>query len=144
MRVTLDSGILARGSASPTGPAARLITELAHYGLPLVLSEFILDEVRKTLGYSRMQARYGLTAEEIEARVDHLRAVSEIVVPAIGPPIVLEDPKDDPVVYTAISGNADVLCTLDHHFYTARVLEVLGRYGVQVMTDVALLRRLLL
>lgn len=143
MRVTLDSGILVRGAASPTGPAARLITELARLGQPLILSDFILVEVGRTLGYPRMQARYGLTPVEIEARVDHLRAVAEVVRPANGPPIVLDDPKDDPVVYTAISGNADVLCTLDHHFDTPRVLGVLSRYGIRVMPDVDLLREIL-
>ena len=143
MRVTLDSGILVRGSASPDGPAARLLTELARLEQPLILSEFILNEVRQTLGYPRLQARYGLTAAEIDSRVEHLRAVAEVVVPAVGPAIVIDDPKDDPVVYAAISGNADVLCTLDKHFYGARVVGILGRYGISVMSDVDLLRRLL-
>jgi hypothetical protein len=66
--------------------------------------------------------------------------VAEIVVPAEGPPLVLKDPNDDPVVYTALAGGADVLCTVDRHFYEPNVLSFCARYDIQVMTVVELLQ----
>jgi hypothetical protein len=66
--------------------------------------------------------------------------LGEIVAPAEGPPIVLKCPDDDPVVYTALAGAADVTCTVDRHFYEPNVLEFCSRYGIQVMDDVELLR----
>jgi hypothetical protein len=57
-------------------------------------------------------------------------------------PVVLADPADDPVVYTAISGGADVLCTLDRHFYAPQVMSFCGKHGIEIMSDVDLLQSL--
>ena len=69
---------------------------------------------------------------------------SQIVEPAVGGPVVLADADDDPIVYTAVAARADVLCTLDHHFGAPNVLEFLSGRGVRVLSDVQLLRELLL
>lgn len=139
--MTLDSGILVRGSASPSGPAARLIEELAPPKHRLILSEFILDEFRRVLGYPRIRA--GLNPAEIGIRANRFRLAAEIIEPSLGAPVVLADAKDDPIVYTAVAGKANVLCTLDRHFYAPNVLEFLGRRGIRVRSDVDLLRELL-
>ena len=60
MRVTLDSGILVRGSASPGGSAAALIKERVPPEHRMLLSEFILDEFRRVMSYPRIQRR-GIT-----------------------------------------------------------------------------------
>ena len=62
--------------------------------------------------------------------------------PAEGPPVVLKDPNDDPVVYTAVAGGADVICTVDRHFYQPNVLAFCSRHGIQLMTDIELLHAL--
>jgi hypothetical protein len=61
-----------------------------------------LAEVGKVLSYPRMQA---------------LRSIARIVEPQPGLPVVLSDPNDDPVAYTAVAAGADVLCVGDRHFY---------------------------
>ncbi len=63
--------------------------------------------------YPRLLARHGLSEEEIEEHIGFLRRISELVDVVIGEPVVLSDPDDDPVIYTALEGGADVLCTLD-------------------------------
>ena len=93
------------------------------------------------MAYPRV--KFKITGEQIQAHVHWLRNLCEVVEPAVGPPVVLKDPKDDPVVYTAIAGHADVICTIDRHFYTSNVLEFLGRHGIRVRTNVDLLRELL-
>jgi predicted nucleic acid-binding protein len=71
-----------------------------------------------------------------------LRARAELVEPVILEPIVLGDPNDDPVLYTALAGQADVLCTLDNAFYAPEVIEICRKQGISVMNDVELLRRI--
>ncbi len=65
---------------------------------------------------------------------------------SLNPPRVrrlsLKDANDDPVVYTAVSGQADVLCTVDKHFYEPDVFAFCSRQGIQLMTDVKLLHLL--
>jgi len=54
--------------------------------------------------------------------------------------VVPSDPDDDPVVHTAIAGHAEVLCTLNRHFYNLTVREYCLERGVLVASDVEVLR----
>ena len=96
MIVTFDSSILVRATKRSQGPARRVIDALAaRPDHVIALSPFILGEVGKVLSYPRMQQLFGLTAEEIHGHVDFLRAISRVVEPQIGLPVVLLDPNDD-------------------------------------------------
>jgi predicted nucleic acid-binding protein len=66
-------------------------------------------------------------------------AAGEIYDPVVSEPVVLKDPNDDPVIYTAVVGKADVICTLDRHFSDPPVLEFCRMRNIRVMTDVELL-----
>jgi predicted nucleic acid-binding protein len=83
-----------------------------------------------------------LTLQDIQEHVQFLVRISELVHPIIEVPVVIKDPNDDPVVYTAIQGKADVLCTLDRGFYEPQVLAFCRQRGVSVLDDVELLQRL--
>lgn len=65
-----------------------------------------------------------------------------MVHPVIETPVVLSDPNDDPVIYAAVAGKANVLCTLDQHFFDPDVARFAKGYGIQIVTDVELLSRL--
>ena len=43
------------------------------------------------------------------------------------------------MIYTAVAGQADILCTVDKHFYEPNVLSFCFRQGIQLMTDLKLL-----
>ena len=64
-----------------------------------------------------MQTLLAITSDEIEDHVAYLRRVSRIVEPSPGIPVVLTDPQDDPIVYTAVTAGADILCARDRSFY---------------------------
>jgi putative PIN family toxin of toxin-antitoxin system len=108
----------------------------------LIISAFLLDETARVLRYPRLQARHGLNEEEIEKHLDFLRRISELVDVVIREPIILTDPDDDPVVYTAVDGQADVICTLDRDFFQPNVIAFCQENRIAVMTDVQLLRRI--
>ena len=142
MRITLDTTILVRTNAKATGPAKELLDAIQACGSVLVLSPFLLDEVQRVLRYPRIQAVYALSDAEIRQHIGHLKSFAEIVTPAEGPPVVLKDTNDDPVIYTAIAGAADVICTVDRHFYEPNVLEFCYRQGIQILNDLDLLQDL--
>jgi putative PIN family toxin of toxin-antitoxin system len=140
MIVTFDTSILVRATKRSNGPARRAVDAIASYACHVIaLSSFILGEVGKVLSYPRMQALYGLTPDEIHDHVEFLRSVSQIVEPESGIPLVLSDPKDDPVIYTAVAAGADILCAKDRDFYDPRVLSFCAIEDIRVMDDVALL-----
>ena len=112
--------------------------------LTLVLSRFILDEVERVLLYPRLQARYQITASEAARFTGNLADAAHMVEPVIVRPLVLSDPADDPVLYTAADGKADILCTRNvRHFDSAEVLSFCATRNIRIMTDVDALRDLL-
>jgi putative PIN family toxin of toxin-antitoxin system len=143
MRITLDTNILVRASVRGAGPARELLRLIRSQGShTLVLSRHILTEVQQALLYPRLQAQYGLSATDIQEHVDLLQRVSTIVEPIVSEPVIRTDPEDDPVLYTAVEGRADVLCTRDHDFYAPEVIAFCRQRGIEIMNEIDLLRNL--
>ena len=143
MRFTLDSNILVRAVTSPRGPALRLL-DIVLGAHTLVLSRFILDEVERVLLYPRIQGRYQITPEEAARFAGNLADASHLVEPVVARPIVLSDAADDPVLYTAVDGKADVLCTRNiRHFAAPEIRSFCAERGIRVMRDVDVLRDVL-
>lgn len=89
-----------------------------------------------------MEARWPLCPETIDQYLYLLEAAGELVdVPAI-PAAVVEDPDDDPIVQTAVSGRAHVLCTRDMAFLHPKVEEVCRAHGIRILGDIALMDEL--
>jgi len=92
----------------------------------LVSSRFILDEVERVLLYPRIQARYQIAPAEAAQFVGRLAEAAHLIAPVITLPIVVADPNDDPVLYTAADGKADVLCTLNNRQFTSPQVQPFG------------------
>ncbi len=139
MRIAVDTAILIRGNVRATGPVKELLTAIQNSGSRIVLSPYVLAEVDRVLRYPRLQALYRLTDADIWRYLRLLESIADIVDPAEGPSVVLKDPNDDPIIYTALAGQADILCTVDKHFYEPNVLSFCSRNAIRLMTDVELL-----
>lgn len=145
MRQSFDTNILVRAAISRQGPAKRLLNLVtAAPEHTLVLSPYILNEVRGVLARPHLQRLSPQSTADIEQYVEFLTENAELVDPVVEYPVVLSDPKDDPVLFTAVRGQAEVLCTANvKHFGTPEVTAFCRQHGLRVMTDVELLRKLL-
>lgn len=144
MRVVLDTNVLVRATKSGKGPARELLFCFQSPDHVLLLSAWMLEELRRVLAYPRVAAQHRLTPQESEEFVTGLSQVAEMVqLPEIsGEVAITTDPEDMPVLQTAIIGEAQVLCTLDRHFYSPTVLAYCGQHGLEVLRDGKLLSRL--
>jgi uncharacterized protein len=143
MRVVLDTNILVRANPKAQGPARSLLLEIARSDQhTLILSPFLLEETERVLNYPRIQTLWPLSADEIQRYVQLLDDIAELVHPRPVMPVVLRDPNDDPVIETAILGDAESLCTLDQHFYAPRVVDFCRARSIRVISDVDLMREL--
>jgi putative PIN family toxin of toxin-antitoxin system len=142
MRIAPDSAILVRATKRSAGPARSLFEIIRKQGHPLIVSPFLLQEIARVLNYPRTQPVFRLTGAEIAEFIAELESFAEIYDPVVSEPVVRKDPNDDPIIYTAVVGKADVICTLDRHFYDAPVLEFCRMKNIRVMTDVELLAML--
>jgi len=140
MRVVLDTNILIRANPKARGPAREVLQRIVSGDHVLVTSRSLLQEVARVVAYPRVEMRWRLRPQEVEEYLQILGSLSEVVAPLSGGPIVLRDVDNDPVIYTAVAGKADVLCTLDSHFYEESVRSFCTEKGIRIMDDVELLR----
>jgi putative PIN family toxin of toxin-antitoxin system len=140
MRVVLDTNVLIRAIPKARGPAKEVLQIIISGNHVLITSDFLLQEVARVLAYPRIEEHWKLHPREVEEYLQILGTLSEIVKPYPGAPLVRADVKDDPVVYTAVAGKADVLCTRDAHFYEDSVKSFCTQNNIAIMDDVELLR----
>ena len=100
----------------------------------------MLEELERVLCYPRLVRASKLRAEQVTEYLEFLSASSAIVEIDETLSIPIRDPKDVHVVQTAVSGKADVISTLDGHFYEPTVLSFCEVHGINVMKDVELLQ----
>lgn len=144
MRIVLDTNVLARAVRGGTGPAAELLGKVMVPPHNFILSPFILSELARALRYPRMMLLHKLDDAQIDAYVQSLQTAALIVNPqaATATQVVPADPDDDPVVATAVDGQAEVLCTRDRHLHSPVVKTYCSNHGIQVLTDIELLQLL--
>lgn len=111
MRVVLDNNVLLSGLAYPGSVPGRIVTSWRNGSLEVVLSHFILGELRRVL--PRLSQRHNLSDAEIADLVDCLSSEAELVEPSSGVEPALTDPQDQPVLGTWRAAQADYLVTGD-------------------------------
>jgi len=142
MRVMCDTNVLVRAALTPAGAAAELLRQLSAEHL-LVTSGYQLVELLEVLRRPAIRAIHGLADRRIRRFIARLYKLAVVVpLPKDIPRIVLGDPKDNPIVMTAVLGKADVLCTLDRHLHQPGVIGFCTENGVRVLRDSTLLAEL--
>lgn len=115
LRVVLDTNVLLSGIAYPASVPGKIVGAWKHGALEVVLSEFILDELKRVL--PRLAHRHGLNATEIDDLVDILSIQAEVIDPSSAQEPALTDLNDQPVLGTLIAAiqhaRADALITGD-------------------------------
>ncbi len=142
MRIVLDSNILVRAFVSSHGLAHDLLLAILSSDHTLILSNKILIEAARVLRYPRLMMVHGESEETIYDFTSWLRNAAEIVMldPLARAPI--RDRNDIFVLQTALSGEADVLCTGDRDFFEPPASIFLASCGIEVLTDAQFMRRL--
>jgi putative PIN family toxin of toxin-antitoxin system len=142
MRIVLDTNILVRAVASPSGPAGEIFerTTADHV---LVLSVELLAELSQVLAYDRVRRLHQLSDARLAEFLESLEMGSTVVpLSEPLPRVVPHDPDDDVVVATAVAGQADVLCSRNRHLFHEDVLAYCREHAIAVMDDVTLLARI--
>ena len=109
----LDTNVLLSGIAYPGSIPGKLLAAWRYGALEVVLSGYILDELRRVL--PRLAHRHGLSAHEIDDLIDALAIQAEVVEPEIVLDPELTDEYDQPVLGTLISGDKALLALRDRY-----------------------------
>jgi putative PIN family toxin of toxin-antitoxin system len=107
MRIVLDTNVLISGIVGHG--VCQALLDICHRSgeHTMVLSEYILQELRR-----RLESKFNAPADRVQAAAQFLRRHAELVDPASVPADACRDPKDLPVLGTLVAG-ADCLVTGD-------------------------------
>ena len=142
MRIVFDTNVLARAQQRSRGPARRALVHVTGGPDVLILSPHLLQELGRVLVYPKLLERSGLTPVDIAEYLECLARASTLVNPLPVPRDLLRDPSDEPVLGTALAGQADVICTRDADFFDEKVLGFGRTNGIRILTDIELLHAL--
>ena len=116
MRLVLDTNVLVSGLLFPGGPPSRLVKAWRSGAFELVVSDFVLDELSRTL--ERLAPRLRLAPNEaadfldtIGVRAELLRIDARMLAQVDAG--ALRDPNDMPILAMLIGSAADHLVTGD-------------------------------
>lgn len=114
MRLVLDtnaavSGLLWQGNAGKLIDAAHAALVTLHTSAPLLAE---LRDVLQREKFTKPLAALGLSATEI---FEGYAALAAVVIPAIIPTTVVDDPDDDAVLACAVAAEADYVVSGDPH-----------------------------
>ena len=140
MRIVLDSNILVRAFTSSHGLAHELLLAILAGDNTLILSNEMLFEVARVLRYPRLMAVHGQTEEAIYDFTCWLRNAADIVALNRLESTPIRDRNDIFVLQTALSGEADVICTSDRDFFEPPAYIFLASVGIAVFKDEQLIR----
>lgn len=125
LRVVLDTNVLLSGIAFPGSIPGKIMSAWRLGSLEVVLSDFILNELRRVL--PRLSHQHGLTSAEIDDLLDILSIQAEVLEPHVPDEQLLRDVNDLPVLGTLlaavqvgsvnylITGDKDLLVLGDRH-----------------------------
>lgn len=132
LSVVLDTNVLLSGIAYPTSVPGKLIAAWKRGALDIVLSAYILEELRRVL--PKLAHRHGLSAGEIDDLIDALALQAELVEPEASNDPALADANDQPVLGTLVAalrgGQAQTLITGD-----GALLALRDRYPIRTPAE---------
>lgn len=142
MRAVIDSNVLARATPGKASAAREVLLVLTQAPHVLVSAAPLLTELARMLQYPRVRALHGLDDAGIQAFLQSVEVGSLIVTPASPMPVQTHDPDDDLVIATAVAGQAEVICTRDHHLFHPSVQSACAGLGIRIVNEIDLLREL--
>ena len=132
--VVVDTKCVVSRAISSSGAAAEILRWWRAGKIDLAVSEAILAEYKRALGYGRVRRRHGKSVAEVRELVAEFREFAIVVEPAETPPIIAEDPDDDKFLWCAVTAGAQYIVTRDEHLLSLRVFA-----GIRILSPAAFL-----
>lgn len=97
--------------------------------LEIIVSEPIIQEIKRVLHYPHIKNRRHLTEKRIELIINALKTYAVFTPAQIQISVIKEDPDDNMFIVAAIEGKADYIISGDHH-----LLEIGYFEGIKIIS----------
>jgi len=115
MKVVVDTNVVISRAVSTKGAPAKIFESWTIGVFELVVSEDLLAEYRRALGYPHVLKRHRYTPSQIDNLVEDIRAAATTVTPDVKLNVVTNDRDDNKVIECAIAGGDDYIVSGDAH-----------------------------
>jgi putative PIN family toxin of toxin-antitoxin system len=110
VRILFDTNVIISGFLSAKGPPGQLLQAWLDGRFDLVTSQTQLDELERALSYEKLRDR--IHPDQVRDFVDNIDVMA-VVVPSVPAVTLSPDPDDNPILATAIAGQADLIVSGD-------------------------------
>jgi putative PIN family toxin of toxin-antitoxin system len=114
MIVVLDTNVMISALLSPRGTPAKIMEYWETEAFEVAISQPLLDEFERALGYERVKRYFKRPQEKINALLKRLKTVGISVDPQVELNVIEADP-DNRVSLCALAANATYIITGDEH-----------------------------
>lgn len=121
MRIVLDTNIYIAAALSNSGFSEDILKQTVRARLKIITSEEILLEIR-----SKLTDKFHWLQYDIEFFLTRIRKIAEVVEVTEKVSIIIRDPKDNRILECAISGQADLIITLDQDLIKLKSFKGIG------------------
>lgn len=130
-RIVLDTNVYVSALMKPASTPGKVFKKIVqNSSYELVVSEAILDEIRRVLFYPKVRKHIKGTDDEINHWIQSISMIAHIVYPENHDEVIVhEDPDDDKFILAALEGRAKILISGDAH-----LLKLKKYQGITIIT----------
>lgn len=129
MRVVLDTNIFVSATIKPDTAPALVVQKFLHGKIEVLVSQKLLQELEESIFYLRSRKYSNWTEDEVRQFVGDVKEIAQEITLDSIEPVIADDPDDDIVLATAVTGRADYIISGDRH-----LLDLKEYKGVPIMT----------
>ncbi|OGP05828.1 MAG: putative toxin-antitoxin system toxin component, PIN family [Deltaproteobacteria bacterium GWA2_38_16] len=116
LKVVLDANIFVSAFIKPSGPPGQILKKfLKHQAFELIISKPIMEEIKDTMTYPRIQKYLKWSSQEIDLTLIAIELLSTFVEGTADINIFISDPDDKKYLVAAQEGKANYIVTGDKH-----------------------------
>jgi putative PIN family toxin of toxin-antitoxin system len=130
IRAVIDANVFLSALIRPQGPPGQVLGRLLkEKAFELVVSPDTLAELRRSLRYRNVRRYISATDEELEAWVEAVALIADVVPGELTVNAIKEDPDDNIYIAAAIEGMASTIVSGDRHLLDVQEIE-----GVRIVS----------
>lgn len=127
MRITLDTNVIVSGLLSAKGPPGELLDAWIAQAFVLVTSHYQFAEMERVASYPRLRER--IPPELLSNVLERMGDLAHVVGPDLPHIDASPDPADNPVIATALAGDAELLVSGDR----SHLLDLKSVQGLRIV-----------
>lgn len=114
-KVVIDTNIFVSSLIKKESIPARLIRLWRENAFLVIVSEQMLEEIKKVLQYPQIKSKYKLRNEEINQAISAIEKDAIVLTDVLELDVIKEDPDDNKVLACALEVRVDYIISGDKH-----------------------------